>query len=124
MLLIVHLTFQIIIVGIGFGIGYWLLITSKEQERAFELIGQALGAILIVLALFLAIFGSYYSMAIVNRIYMQTGCPIQRFMNEEIQQNENIGNETQPVTDEQRDENENSFEHEKRPIKSSRSNHA
>jgi len=76
-------TFQIILLGIGFGVGYWLLITANGQQGTMKTIGQALGGILIVMAMILAIFSCYYSMKIANKGYMQGGCPVQRMIQQQ-----------------------------------------
>lgn len=78
MMMIVQFTFQIILLAIGFGVGYWLLMIASEQEGTLKIIGQTLGGILIVMALISAMFGSYYSMNIARRSYMQVGCPFNR----------------------------------------------
>jgi len=75
-------TFQIILLAVGFGIGYWLLTAANEQDGTLKSIGQTLGGILIVMALVLAVFSSYYSMKIANRGYMQGGCPLNRTMHQ------------------------------------------
>ncbi len=69
--------FQIILLAVGFGIGYLLLITANKHEAHLKTIGETLGWILIAMAIILAIFSCYYSMKITNRDYMQGGCPVQ-----------------------------------------------
>lgn len=85
MLIFMHFTFQIILLGIGFGVGYWLLITANTQEDNLKILGRTLGGILIVMAIILAIFSCYYSMKIGNRSYMQSGCPVKGMMQRQMQ---------------------------------------
>lgn len=93
MMIIMQFTFQIILLGIGFGVGYWLLLVANNQQGAMKTIGQTLGAILIIMAMILAIFSCYYSMKIANKGYMQGGCPIQKMIQQQempMPQGENI----------------------------------
>jgi len=92
MMIIMQFTLQIILLAIGFGVGYLLLTAANDQEGTLKITGQVLGGILIVMALILAIFSSYYSMKIANRGYMQGGCPVHKFMNSE-EENQNIPDE-------------------------------
>ena len=80
MMIFMHFTFQILLLAIGFGVGYGLLILSNNQEGYMKTIGRALGGVLIIMAMVLALFSCYYSMKIGNRGYMQSGCPAQRLM--------------------------------------------
>lgn len=86
MMIIMQFAFQIILLAVGFGVGYWLIITANLQEGTIKTFGQALGGILIVMALILEIFSAYYSMRISNRGYMQGGCPLNRTMNPTMNQ--------------------------------------
>ena len=76
-------TSQIITLAIGFGVGYALLIISNSQEEPLKNVGKYLGLILIVMSIILALFSCYYSMKIGNRDYMQSGCPVQRMMQQQ-----------------------------------------
>ena len=82
MMIIMQSVFQILILAVGFGAGYWLIITANSQEGTIKNFGQALGGVLIVMALILEIFSCYYAMQIGNRDYMQSGCPVQRVINQ------------------------------------------
>lgn len=129
MMIIMQFTFQIILLGIGFGVGYWLLITANNQQGIMRTIGQALGGILIVMAMILAIFSCYYSMKISNRGYMEGGCPMNSTMNPMVKQSQNNENEeinsrskleqntnTQMINPQENDE-ETPQKDENRPIK-------
>lgn len=88
MMIIMQFAFQIILLAVGFGVGYWLIITANTQQDTIKTFGQALGGVLILMALILEIFSAYYSMKISNRGYMQGGCPMNRTMN--FNRNKNI----------------------------------
>lgn len=79
-MIIMQFFFQIILLAIGFGVGYWLIITANTQQGTIKTFGQALGGVLIIMALILEIFSAYYSMKISNRGYMQGGCPMNKTM--------------------------------------------
>lgn len=81
MMIIMQFAFQIVLLAVGFGVGYWLIITANAQQGTIKTFGQALGGVLIIMALILEIFSAYYSMKISNRGYMQGGCPLNRTMN-------------------------------------------
>lgn len=130
MMIIAQFTFQIILLAVGFGVGYWLLMTASEQEGTLKIIGQTLGGILIVMALILAIFSSYYSMKIANRGYMQGGCPMNRNVrpaDDDVEQPDNAEesdgrtnleqNTNTQMINPQKGENGDSTKGEKRPIK-------
>lgn len=113
MMIIMQFTFQIILLAVGFGVGYLLLISAGNQQATLKTIGQALGGILIVMAMILAIFSCYYSMKISSKGYMQGGCPIQKMMN---QQEAPIINGEQSDVDEdvQKNKSESAMDNENR----------
>lgn len=125
MMMIMQFTFQIILLAIGFGVGYWLIITANNQQGTIKTFGQALGGVLIVMAIILEIFSAYYSMKISNRGYMQGGCPMNSAMNpisnrdinerSELEQNTN----TQMINPQESDE-EASQENENKSIRRNR----
>ena len=84
-MIIMQFTSQIILLAIGFGVGYALLVHAKTQEGNMRTIGQTLGGILIVMAVILSMFSCYYSMKTSNRGYMQSGCPVQKMINQPTQ---------------------------------------
>jgi len=143
MMIIMQFTFQIILLAIGFGVGYWLLITANTQQGSLKTVGQSLGGILVVMAMFLAILSCYYSMKIANKGYMQGGCPVQNMMQQqenpamenEVDENDeapkgsdNSGiqqNQTRPLINpnKQNSMQENAIENESKPIKSNIKDH-
>lgn len=131
MMIIMQFAFQIILLAVGFGVGYWLIITANVQQGTIKTFGQALGGVLIIMALILEIFSAYYSMKISNRGYMQGGCPLNRIMNPTRNQNSaddkdiNERSEIEQDTNTQRlspteNEDEVSLEEKSRPIKNNK----
>ena len=104
MMIIMQFAFQIILLAVGFGVGYWLIIIANNQQGTLKIFGQALGGVLIVMAVILEMFSAYYAMKISNRGYMQGGCPMNRTMNPGAMNP--TGNETQ--NDDNRDVDERS----------------
>lgn len=82
MMIIMQFAFQIILLALGFGVGYWLIITANNQQGAIKTFGQVLGGVLIVTALILGVVSLYYSIKISNRGYMQGGCPLNKTVNQ------------------------------------------
>lgn len=129
MMIIMQFVGQIILLAVGFGIGYWLIITANSQQGTIKTLGQALGGVLIIMSLILEIFSAYYSMKIANRGYMQGGCPIQKIMqnqNEEqknIEDDEGLQNNSSQIVNPQEDENKSNPYNDDRPIKSSIKDH-
>lgn len=118
-MIFIHL---IILLTIGFGVGYWLLITASKHEGRLKTIGESLGFTLVALVVLSAIFGFFYSMKIDDSDYM----PNMRQENMQKlyrEQNDNIqNNESRPMmNDENNEENketqEDSKEDENKPIK-------
>lgn len=132
MMIIMQFAFQIILLAVGFGIGYWLIITANNQQGAIKTFGQALGGVLIIMALILEIFSAYYSMKISNRGYMQGGCPMNKTMkptrdDNSIDNNSDINERSQfeqdtntQMINPQESEEEASIEGKSRPIKSNK----
>ena len=75
-----HFTSQMILLSVGFGFGYGLLLLANRQNDNLKSVGTVLGWILIVMAIILAIFNSYFTMKISRRMYMHP-CPMHRMMN-------------------------------------------
>lgn len=130
MMIIMQFAFQIVLLAVGFGVGYWLIITANAQQGAIKTFGQALGGVLIVMAIILEIFSAYYSMKISNRGYMQGGCPMNKTMNLTRDQNSIDNNSdvnerseierdtnTQRINNPPESEEEASLEGKSRPIK-------
>lgn len=131
MMIIMQFVCQIILLAAGFGVGYWLIITANSQQGTIKTFGQALGGVLIIMALILEIFSAYYSMKISNRGYMQGGCPMNRTMNltrdqNSIDNNSDINERsereedtnTQRINNPPESEEEAALEGKSRPIKS------
>lgn len=68
MMITMQFVLQIILLAVGFGVGYWLIITANSQEGTIKTFGQTLGGVLIIMAMILEIFSSYYSMKISNNM--------------------------------------------------------
>lgn len=91
MMIFIHL---IILLTIGFGVGYWLLITASKYEGRLKTIGESLGFSLIALVIVSAIFGFFSSMKIDDSDYMpnmkqENMQKLYREQNDKIQNNEN-----------------------------------
>lgn len=67
MMIYLHL---IILLTIGFGIGYWILITANKHEGRLKTIGESLGFTLIILVVLSAVFGFFSSVKIDDSDYM------------------------------------------------------
>jgi len=82
MMMSMHYTSQIILLAVGFGVGYALMIVANSQQANMKSLGNTLGGLLIAVSIIFAIFSCYYSLKIGNRDYMQSGCPRERMMQE------------------------------------------
>lgn len=67
MMIYLHL---IILLTIGFGIGYWILITANKHEGRLKTIGESLGFVLIFLVILSAVFGFFLSLKIDDSDYI------------------------------------------------------
>lgn len=77
MMIFMHFTFQSIFLSVGFGVGYWLLITANTQEDNLKILGKVLGTILITMVILFSIFSFYYSTKFLNPEYMPVrGMPV------------------------------------------------
>ena len=131
MMIIMQFVLQIILLAVGFGAGYWLIIAANSQEGTIKTFGQALGGVLIIMAMILEIFSAYYSMKISNSGYMEGGCPMNKTMSpingnigdikdrSESEQDKNI----QSVNPREGEEQEASEESKNIPIKSNIKDH-
>lgn len=68
--------FQIVLLVIGLGVGYLILIKANTYEGHLKTIGEALGWALIALTGFLAICNFFYSITILNNYTEKRYCPI------------------------------------------------
>lgn len=104
MMILIHL---IILLVIGFGVGYWLLITANKHEGRLKTIGESLGFVLIALVILYSILGFFYSINIKDTDYMQ-GVGQQKTQmsdKEENEENENIQkDEKSPIMDNEKSE--------------------
>lgn len=131
MMMFMHFTFQIILLAVGFGVGYSLLVIANKQEGQMKDVGKTLGWVLIAMAIILSLFSLVYSMKIAGSGYTPIGDQqkMQRMDNETDQENENLrNNETRPMmNNEASQENgemqEESQENENKPIKSNIKDH-
>lgn len=73
---------QIMLLVIGFSVGYWFLITASKQEERLKIIGEILGWIIIVGTIFLLICNFFLSIMIVNNFNSSAYCFIQTHMQE------------------------------------------
>lgn len=92
MILLMHFIFQIILLSIGFGVGYSLLLKANKQEGGLNIVGKILGWILILMTLITSSFCSYYSIKMFKTGHMHFGCPMHGTMQ---QQNQDEQEETQ-----------------------------
>lgn len=91
MMIYIHL---IILLTIGFGVGYWLLITANKHEGRLKTIGEFLGFALITLVILSSVLGLFLSMKIDDSDYMpsmrqENMQKLYREKNESLQNNEN-----------------------------------
>lgn len=84
-------TFQIILLILGFGVGYLFLIKAKTQENNLKTIGEILGWTLIVVTIILEILNFAYSITIVNNSIQKVYVPVNN-ANETQQQEIQEGN--------------------------------
>lgn len=125
MMIFMHL---IIVLTLGFGVGYWLLITASKYEGRLKTIGESLGFALIAMVILSAISGFFYSIKISDSDYIpnlrqQKMQMLEREQNESFQNNQTrpmINNETSDENGEMQDESQ---ENDSRPIRSNIKDH-
>jgi len=101
MMIFIHL---VILLTIGFGVGYWLLITASKYEGRLKTIGESLGFSLIVLVVLSAVFGFFSSMSIKDSEYMPGVGQQKTQMLNNTDNGENENNGTSPMMNNQRSE--------------------
>lgn len=79
-MIFMHFTFQIALLAIGFGVGYWLLLVANGQEGTLKTVGQTLGWVLIIMSVFTSLVSSIASVSIADDGFMP--CPMERMMQE------------------------------------------
>ena len=119
MMIFVHL---LILLTIGFGVGYWLLITANTHEGRLKTIGEYLGFALIGLVILSAILGFLYSISIKDSDYMPGvgQQKTQMLNNEENEKNPMMDNEKSEDNGETQDASQ---ENENGPVKNNSNNH-
>ncbi len=62
-MIIKFLTFLLIVLAIGSGVGYWLLVTAEDQSRKLlNVVGTFFGWLLITLSILITLFGFYFKL--------------------------------------------------------------
>jgi len=119
MMIFVHL---LILLTIGFGVGYWLLITANTHEGRLKTIGEYLGFALIALVIASAVLGFLYSINIKDSDYMPGvgQQKTQMLNNEENEKNPMMDNEKSEDNGETQDASQ---ENENGPVKNNSNNH-
>lgn len=122
MMIFIHLIMLLII---GFGVGYWILVTANRHEGRLKTLGEVLGTILIAIVILYSMMGFVYSMKIKDTNFMP-GIGQQKTQmsdKEENEKNEEMQNdEKNPIMDNEKSEEneemqEDSKEDESKPIK-------
>jgi len=91
MMIFIHL---MILLTIGFGVSYWLLITSSKYDGRLKTIGESLGFVLIALVTLTTAFGFFSSTKINDSDYM----PNMKQQNmQKLYREENENNGTRPM---------------------------
>lgn len=67
MMILIHLIMLLII---GFGVGYWLLVTANKHEGRLKSLGEVLGTTLIAIVILYSMMGFFYSMNLKDKDYM------------------------------------------------------
>lgn len=69
--------FQIALLALGFGIGYWLLLLANKEQGGLKTVGQVLGWILILVSIFASLISSYSTIKLARTIYkFEEGFPM------------------------------------------------
>lgn len=100
-------TFQIILLTLGFGVGYMFLLRSKSQENNLKVVGEVMGWTLIVATIVLELLNFSYSIAIVNNSSQKIYIPVNNTSTTQQQYSQQQGmpmppqeGEGQPITQE------------------------
>lgn len=116
-----HITFQVIPLALGFGIGYWLLVTANHQESVLKNVGKLLGWGLIAIAIIATMVSNYYTNKEISGFYPYGCCPMHRMMQQrgvpviEIEETE-IEKPENPSTMNKKKMNEIFKNHKNKPI--------
>lgn len=126
MMILKHLTMQIIPMAISFGVAYWLLVTAEAQETALQIIGKILGWLLIVVTLITMIFTYTFSIKMYKEGRMFYGHHMQKMMDhkgmpmmkkEDNEEQEDIQNNETPEQMDKEEMNENMQNKKEAPAK-------
>jgi hypothetical protein len=93
MIILIHFIFQIVLLSIGFGVGYCLLVKASDRDGSLKIVGEVLGWILIAMSLFVLLLSSYYSIKIAKSNQLNLVPPVNQMMQQQKQQ---IMNQEQP----------------------------
>lgn len=111
MMMSILFTSQIVLLAVGFGVGYWLLIIANGQENRLKTIGEALGKGIIAATVLLIICNFFYSLMIINNYckkdYYPINGPVQQYQPVEDQVMPDLNKEQQDGTTDDTDKPEN-----------------
>lgn len=90
------------LLAIGFGVGYWLLVTANKHEGNLKTVGEYLGVAIIALVILTTVLGFFYSIKVSDSDYLpnvrqQKFQILDKNKPEDIQKNEDnpmLNNET------------------------------
>lgn len=76
-MIFMHIVFQIVLLALGFGTGYLLLLLASKESGSLRTVGQVLGWILILVSFFASLISSYSTVKMANTIYrFEEGFPM------------------------------------------------
>ena len=106
----------IIMLAIGFGVGYGLLVIANTKEGELKSVGKLLGWGLIAAAIIVAIPSFIYSFKMSSTRYMPSGCPMGRMMEHQRTQMINSPDEQGTPDANDSEDNVNLQDNEQRPM--------
>lgn len=112
-------TLQIILLVLGLGIGYLILVKANNKEDDLKNIGKTIGWALIVATIILEVLSFAYSMIIVNQYAKPQYCPVNATSTTEQQYTREVG---VPGTNQENEDNAQEPEMEGRPVKNQDTN--
>lgn len=76
-MIFMHIVFQIVLLALGFGTGYLLLLLASKEHGSLRTVGQVLGWILILVSIFASLISSYSTIKMAHTIYrFEEGVPM------------------------------------------------
>lgn len=76
-MIFMHIVFQIVLLALGFGTGYLLLLLASKEYGSLRTVGQVLGWILILVSIFASLISSYSTIKMAHTIYrFEEGVPM------------------------------------------------